>query len=236
MKSTWTMMKSFLDNTNLYLNLNYYQLNSDYYVWINYESQTFETILLGGTIDLEVFLKDYASKTMVKRELTEGGLKRSEVVEMSRQKYLQEQSISFNFCYNHSYIPEFFIITRYDENNNLTEDVENIRKCEIVFEPTYDYYISGGVIEVLDFTTREEIKNLEISIIGNPDVPRTNGGSVPVASRRKINKDGKVDVYSSALMPLKYIEGFNYNKIKIIITNTESINKEIQIILKTYAF
>lgn len=236
MRISWKVMKKFLDDTKLYRNLNYMFDDTEYYLWINYEGEKFFTTILQNSVDANEFLAIYAPQTVVKNDISEDGKRSSEVLNKTRNKYLQEHSLYFtstvgsqdSFC-------DFFTFVKYNAEGNIAQEGEEIHKCVAIFEPPYDYDVIGGAVEILDFKNREEIKDVFVNAIGNPYIPREYGGSVPIMINRKFLY-ARIEIGGGYLMPLRFIPDMHTNMILIEVDLLNGIVKDFQIVLRILTY
>jgi hypothetical protein len=229
-KTTWKEVKSFLDETQLFLNLNYKEFEAYYMIWTEYEGLTMYTQIDKSDVQIEDFLTNYAPKTQLKKTIMDGGLKYTGSFGVSNKKWLQR------FCYQGGLstitpAENFYSSYILDRNGNvITDPTQAIFTC-IRFEPNFDYDIISGGLTFLEGNGEHDIY---INVIGNPDIPESMGGSVKIILNEKYNHE-PVMVQSLVAMPLVCIEGYHTNVILIKVHHSIGLIKTYQVQLSFYA-
>lgn len=227
-KKNWRSIKTFLDNTGLYLNLNYVEDESSYHIWVNYEDTVMWTELDKSDIQVEDFLQNYATKTVLKRTVLENGRKQIGTQETLDKKY------SRKICYQGKLStlndPEYhYTSILYDEEGNVITDPEltgnTVATC-VRFEPNYDYDIINGIMEF--WGIHSDTDEIFVDVIGNPDIPKLMGGSIGVLLNEMFIGNN-ISVDNRASMQLKYIEGAHTNVVVVNIRHHKGCDRNFQI-------
>jgi hypothetical protein len=153
MKIDWKSLKKFIDDTGLVKLLNYVELDTNYYIWMYYEGESFSSILDKGTVDCQVFIDDYKPYTVLKNDLTDDGIKfsRTMFVGRSRMMHCLFTNITTSTTQTNDDTGFITVVLR-DSNKQITQDGSQAVYTELIFcpHPTAGYGLFGGSIETLE--------------------------------------------------------------------------------------
>lgn len=128
------------------------------------------------------------------------------------------------------------VMTSYDASGVVTTDPSAAVKTTVDYEPTHDYEVIGGWIDVPDSIAGGTSGEWWISCIGIPDIPAAYGGSVQFVTgtnleavyTRKVVSDGRATQY------LTYNSTYHTNKLRWTILHPVGSNPRFQIYVETF--
>jgi len=183
MKIDWKSLKKFIDETGLYKFLNYVELDTSYYVWVYYEGESFSSGIDKGTVDCEVFVRDYKTRAVLKNDLSEDGIKMSRTTFVGRERMMRCLFTTFTTSIAQTNDPSGFItIHLRDSMGNLIQDGSLAYYTEVDFCPGVGipYGLYGGGIETTEDINSEVIGDAFVA----PDIPAQYGGNIKVICNR----------------------------------------------------
>jgi hypothetical protein len=232
MRVDWNSLKTFINNTNLYKNINYFEMQSNYLVWLYYEGESFSTLLDKGSANCQEFISDFKSKAVLKNNIADDGIQMTRTTFVGRSRMLRciftnFQTSSFNLIDTSG----LFTIKLKDENNNYTNNVQESTITELTFCPGKDvgYSMYGGGIQTLDDIDSE----VYIDTILAPEISESNGGNIYFIKNRLI-KPPSESFFINAINAGDVLGIENYNIIRIIIRHNKGMNKKLQAQIQLY--
>jgi len=226
-------MKNFIDQTGLYHFLNWMELNDAYYIWLEYQGQSFNCLLPIGTQDLKDFIDNYKPKIVLKNDIALDGQRRTKITHVFLGRTLRVHYVLINTATLESNDTSGWTTVHLkDADGNTTEDGSQATKTCIDFEPSFDYEIYGGGLQTME--PMED--NFYGSAILLPDIPESLGGSV-CSIRNKLLKQPKEDIFIAGFgtVELKYNEEQHTNKVRIQIDHPAGDTHKFQIEIQYYA-
>lgn len=232
MKIDWKSIKKFIDNTGLHSYINYIELETGFYIWIQYQGENFSTLILKNSIEYESFVKDYKSKAILKNDLSNDGLTYVRSVYVGKKRMLH----CLFTCLTTSEIitndTSGLITCRIrDINRQITNDSQEAMYTEIDFCPgAVTYGLHGGGVENLDPLDRE----ITVNAILAPEIPENLGGSIYFV-KNKILKTPHDSVLRQAVNvgEIEYVCPGS-NVVRIEIKHPVGIKRKIQTEIQYY--
>ena len=176
MRVDWKSLKKFIDDTKLYKIVNYMELDTSYYVWVLYEGETFSSMLEKGTVDCDVFVKDYKPLAILKDDLAPDGVRfsRSMLVYIKRLYHCLFAKITTSTTETND--KSGFITARIrNSHGQIIQDSSQAVYTEVDFclGVGVDCSLFGGSVEFFD-----EFDWMTLNAILAPDIPAEYGGSI----------------------------------------------------------
>jgi len=233
MKIDWKSLKSFIDVTKLYSYLNYIELDTNYYVWLLYQGESFSSSLDKGTVDCDEFIKDYMPRALIKNDLGDDGItiSRTMFVGKSRMMHCLFVAITTSSTQTNDPTGMYYVVLK-DSQSNITQDPALAVYTEINFcpHPTAGYGLFGGSIETLE--------NLDSDVIANallaPDIPPEYGGHLFFIRNRLLNKP--IEHFSRYAINVGEIPGgvVGANVVRIQLKHDAGLSRKFQIEIQYY--
>ena len=124
-------------------------------------------------------------------------------------------------------------IKMFDAGAALTTDPTLAVKTVLDFEPTYDYYIIGGLAKIL-VTPANDVR---LSVVAVPDVPFAYGGTrvmIQSVNFKYIGSNDKVDADGRASKMLSYSTTNHTNKLRFIVSHLAGEQHSFSIFVEHY--
>lgn len=128
-------------------------------------------------------------------------------------------------------------LTMYDANGAVTTDPALAVKEYLDFMPAYDYEIIGGYMDIPTSLKDGTTNQWFLSVIGVPDLPPQNFGSLDYISEvnleavttARVDSDGRAISY----LPYNY-GGYPTNKLRFIIKHPAGVQKRLQVYVEHF--
>ena len=109
-------------------------------------------------------------------------------------------------------------------------------KTVIDFEPTYNYEIIGGEVDIPGDLHEGTTDAWYAACVGVPDIPAAQGGSIPFVSAVNLEAfSGLLDIDGRATTFLTYNATYHTNKIRFVFYHPAGASKRFQIFVETFA-
>jgi len=220
--TVWEEIKGFIDDTQLFENLNYKEFQNYVLVWVSYQDLQLWTNIDKASHDYEDFVENYKTRIVLKKSISENGRPFVATEGLFNKQYIQKKCCQGILSTN-QHTGDFFSIKLLDGAGNETLVSGEAVSTIVRFEPNFDYNGFGGDFYVFDY----DDERIFVTTTGNPDIPASMGGSIDIIQyERYIDK---VSIYSPGAMPLKYIVNQHTNVLETKIFHDAGLQKEYQV-------
>lgn len=236
---TWTQLKAFYDSFKPICQLNYVDMSTHYFVWIDFRGQKIYCPELLKA-DAAVFEASYKVKCNI-NEYMRVRLSTNKAGRRLHSRFVtfKTASTAADKLVNDNYLNVDYGDVTYTMKNAsyvTVTDPSLAAQTIIDFEPPYDYEISSGYVDIPD-TLPGTADAWEVYAVAVPDIPAASGGSIELVAnaRLKWNMGFTVDI-DSIINPAEftYSSAYHTNKIRFIIKHPIGTSAEFQLQLCLY--
>lgn len=237
--ATWSDIKYFHSSNRLASELCYVELQDKYIIWVQWKGVKLTHTLFKDSDDMTEFVTSYKPLANIQRA------ERMRIVTCQFGRRTNYRYISFTTAHdqyfdNTDYLERDFGDVTYtlkDANGNTTTNNSLAIETHISFLPTYDFEISGGVIDIPVDLGTSDLDLWELHVVAAPRIPAAHGGQFPffANNRLKFNRGMRIGMDES-LNPAEMSGAASIyaREILIIIKHPIGTQREFQIMLKLF--
>jgi hypothetical protein len=233
MKIDWRSLRKFIDDTKLYGFLNYIELDTNYYVWLLYQGESFASSLDKGTVDCHEFVRDYMPRAVLKNDLGDDGITISRTMFVGKSRMMHCLFVAITTSSTQTNDPTgMYTVVLKDAQQHVTDDPLLAVYTEINFcpHPTAGYGLYGGSIETLEDLDSDVIANACLA----PEIPPEYGGQLYFIRNRLLNKP-REHFSRYAINVGEIPEGFvGANVVRIQLKHEQALFRKFQIEIQYY--
>jgi hypothetical protein len=235
---TWPQLKAFYDVYKAVCQINFIDMTSYYYIWINFRGQKIYCP--------ELLKADAATFEPYKVNCNILENERTRITTCKQGRKYHSRYISFDTAAdtdqfdNTDYLEQSFgdcTYTMRDAQGAITTIAANCKETHLDFEPHFDYELQGGILDIPAELAGNSDDAWEVHVLAVPDIPAASGGCIVFIANPHIKwLKGKTLTVDASLNPseLKYSSTYHTNKIRIIIKHPLGAKSNFQINYKIF--
>jgi len=235
---TWSELKNAYSVAPSSFDLRYVELDNRYLIWFDNHGLLLQCTMFKDDDNLQDFENNYKPSANIPRA-ERVRITTCQIGRRTNYRYITFKTADDQNFDNTDYLERDFgdvTYTMKDSNGDVTTVNAEAIETHISFLPSYDYEISGGVIDIPS-DLQGDLDKWELHVVAAPQITEQNGGCFPffANNRLKFNRGMRVGM-DEGINPAEMNGSASSlaREIAIIIKHPAGVQHEFQVMYKIY--